>query len=73
MAMGKRLSVTGSSAVVRREARTSWHVLYDLWRGRTSAVLEEEACAGDGQCYQYEVFPRCCWVRWVQGQIIRLK
>jgi hypothetical protein len=44
---GKRSSVAGSG-VARREARTAVHV-YDLRRGRTSAVVEAVECTGDGR------------------------
>jgi hypothetical protein len=42
----KRASITGG--IGRREARTPWHV-YDLRRGRTSAVVEGAEWAEDGR------------------------
>jgi hypothetical protein len=44
---GKRLSV-GVVAPAKRETRVPWNV-YDLKRGRTSAVVEVVECAADGR------------------------
>ncbi|KAF9463475.1 hypothetical protein BDZ94DRAFT_1258923 [Collybia nuda] len=45
----KRTSISGAApGSVRREARTPWHV-YDLRRGRTSAVVEDTDWAEDGR------------------------
>jgi hypothetical protein len=44
----KRLSETAKLVVTKRELRTPWHV-YDLRRGRTSAVVESVECGDDGR------------------------
>jgi hypothetical protein len=44
----KRLSETGTSVATKRESPTPWYV-YDLRRGRTSAVVEVVECGDDAR------------------------